>query len=57
MNGYEKSLATINSMRKNKKFQQFLEDERKKDDASLISYLILPVQRIPRCVLVLTHSV
>jgi hypothetical protein len=42
INGYERSMATINAMRNNTKFQKFLEEERKKNDASLVSYMILP---------------
>lgn len=54
VNNYERMVATINSMRKNRKFQAFLEDLRERcNGASLMSYLIMPVQRIPRYVLFL----
>ena len=58
LNGYEPSISTINSLRTNKKFQEFLNKMRNRlNDISLLdltSYLIMPVQRVPRYVLLLS---
>ena len=52
--GYEKSIATINSLRGNKAFQKLLEDKRDElKGRGIMTYLIMPVQRIPRYVLLL----
>lgn len=42
VNGFEKSLATINAQLKNKTFHKFLADERKSSGASLIVGLLKP---------------
>ena len=52
--GYEKSIATINSLRGNKAFQRFMEEKRDQlKGRGIMTYLIMPVQRIPRYVLLL----
>ena len=52
--GYEKSIATINALRGNKGFQKFMEDKRDElKGRGIMTYLIMPVQRIPRYVLLL----
>lgn len=53
LNGYPRSLQCINDNRGNKKFQAFLADKRKACGLDLMSYLIMPVQRIPRYELLL----
>ena len=64
LNGYEKALNTFNSLHKHKKFQEWLStDVREKLKAhaiangasqlDLLSYMIQPVQRVPRYVLLL----
>lgn len=54
MNGYESSLNILNSLQKNKKFSDFLELKRAEmKNMGIAAYLILPVQRIPRYVLLL----
>jgi len=56
LNQYEQSMEVFQRNRKNKKFQRFLKQQRE-DPASkgldLCSYLIMPVQRIPRYELLL----
>ena len=58
LNGYEPSIGTINSLRNNRRFQDFLTRMRARlNDISLLdltSYLIMPVQRVPRYVLLLS---
>ena len=52
--GYEKSIATINSLRGNKGFQKLMEEKRDElKGRGIMTYLIMPVQRIPRYVLLL----
>jgi hypothetical protein len=55
LNGYESSMSVINSLNNNKQFKKFLESRRKDPEISLdfMSYLIMPVQRIPRYELLL----
>jgi hypothetical protein len=54
LNNYGKALETINAHRNNKKFQNFLADTRKKGGLmDITSYMIMPVQRIPRYELLL----
>lgn len=57
MNGYEACLATLNTLRDSKKFMAFLSDVRlalkDKGGQDLMSYMIMPVQRVPRYVLLL----
>jgi hypothetical protein len=53
LNGYPRSLQCINDNRNNKKFQAFLAEKRKACGLDLMSYLIMPVQRIPRYELLL----
>jgi len=54
LNGYDKSIATINSLRANGKFQRLLEEKRDLlHGRGLMFFLIMPVQRIPRYVLLL----
>jgi len=54
LNFYERAIATMNSLRENSKFQKFLSDHMEQlRGKSLMSYLIQPVQRIPRYVLLL----
>jgi hypothetical protein len=64
LNGYEKFLSTLNDLRHNKKFQGFLSEvrtklaERRKEEQQrglpdLMSYMIMPVQRLPRYLLLL----
>jgi len=51
-NGYEKGIATLNSLRDNYEFNRFLDDCRQKlGGLGLMDFLIMPVQRIPRYVL------
>ena len=58
LNGYEPSISTINSLRNNRRFQDFLTKMKNRlNDISLLdltSYLIMPVQRVPRYVLLLS---
>lgn len=57
MNGYDKCLKSLSKLRSNKKFSKFMDGVRKKlqekGNLDLMSYLIMPVQRIPRYVLLL----
>jgi len=54
LNFYDKAIATMNSLRDNSKFQAFLNTHMEQlKGKSLMSYLIQPVQRIPRYVLLL----
>jgi len=58
LNGYEKTLSTLNALRAHKKFQDFLVECRKRlvktgNGLDLMSYMIMPVQRVPRYVLLL----
>lgn len=49
VNAYDKVLSTLSSLGKVKKFQSYAEEIRRKDrTASLESFLIMPVQRVPR---------
>lgn len=52
VDNYDNALAAIGGLRKNKAFQKFLEEKRKDINATggldLMSYLIMPIQRIPR---------
>ena len=58
LNSYEKAIATINSLRDNKKFQNFLKTKIVElNGKSLMYYLIMPVQRIPRYVLLLRELI
>lgn len=56
-NGYDKCLKSLSEFRSNKDFSLFMEDVRKnlqeRGNLDLMSYLIMPVQRIPRYVLLL----
>ena len=60
LNGYEKSIAAINNLRSHKKFQEWMTEVRSKlqkiGGLDLMSYMIMPVQRIPRYVLLLRVS-
>ena len=53
VNGYEKSISVLDKLNGNKKFQKLLEENREKygHGKTLAFYLIMPVQRIPRYVL------
>jgi hypothetical protein len=55
LNGYETSMSVINTLSGSKQFKQFLESRRQDPEVTLdlMSYLILPVQRIPRYELLL----
>jgi len=58
MSGYEKALQTMDKLCKNKTFQSFLIQQRESGDGNgpcldIMSYLITPVQRIPRYELLL----
>eukprot|EP00475_Leptophrys_vorax_P019975 TRINITY_DN2736_c0_g1_i1.p1 TRINITY_DN2736_c0_g1~~TRINITY_DN2736_c0_g1_i1.p1 ORF type:complete len:725 (+),score=210.00 TRINITY_DN2736_c0_g1_i1:40-2214(+) len=55
LNGYETSMTVINSLGSSKQFKSFLESRRQDPEVTLdlMSYLILPVQRIPRYELLL----
>jgi len=64
LNGYEKSLNTFNELRKHKKFAEWLAGEVRvafkahalatnSSQLDLLSYMIQPVQRVPRYVLLL----
>jgi len=57
LNDYQKCFDTLQALRQTKRFQQFLSDVRatllKKDNLDLMSYMIMPVQRVPRYVLLL----
>ncbi|GAB5354949.1 hypothetical protein AAMO2058_000163600 [Amorphochlora amoebiformis] len=53
LSGYDKALQTMDSLGKNKKFQEFLVNQREGGEGrgaclDIMSYLITPVQRIPR---------
>jgi len=48
MNGYAAAMETINGQFANQRFQNFLGAKRKECGLDLMSYLIMPVQRIPR---------
>lgn len=52
VNNYEKMIATITLLSKNKNFEKFLA-ETEREQMSLPSYLIMPIQRIPRYCLLL----
>ena len=58
LNGYEPSISAITSLRSNRRFQDFLTRMKVRlNDISLLdltSYLIMPVQRVPRYVLLLS---
>ncbi len=53
INNYSKIIETLSSLRKNRKFSNFLKAARKKATMEITGYLIGPVQRIPRYVLLL----
>lgn len=59
MSGYELALGTMDRLRKNKSFQAFLVSQQESGDGKgsscldIMSYLITPVQRIPRYELLL----
>jgi len=56
LNGYEQSIEILTNHSKNKKFQAFLAEKRDSDlckGLDIMSYLIMPVQRIPRYELLL----
>jgi len=59
INNYPKTIALLNSLRDNRKFQKFLEQTRSSDPSgqTLVSYLIMPVQRIPRYVLLFSELI
>lgn len=51
---YGRMVSTLNIMRSNDEFQKFLSEQRTRyGGQSMMSYLIMPVQRIPRYVLLL----
>lgn len=45
---YGHAMKTINSFRNNPKFQEFLQEKQLSSGQSILSFLIMPVQRIPR---------
>lgn len=58
---YDTAMETISGLKKNKAFQKFL-DEKRKDTSStggldLMSYLIMPIQRLPRYRMLITEVV
>jgi len=53
LNAYPTALHTIDEYRNDKKFQHFLATKRAKHGLDLVSYLIMPVQRVPRYQLLL----
>eukprot|EP00475_Leptophrys_vorax_P006006 TRINITY_DN13655_c0_g1_i1.p1 TRINITY_DN13655_c0_g1~~TRINITY_DN13655_c0_g1_i1.p1 ORF type:complete len:806 (+),score=221.61 TRINITY_DN13655_c0_g1_i1:147-2564(+) len=56
LNGYEQSIEILTQHSKNKKFQSFLAERRDSEvckGLDIMSYLIMPVQRIPRYELLL----
>eukprot|EP00467_Chlorarachnion_reptans_P002223 CAMPEP_0114523078 /NCGR_PEP_ID=MMETSP0109-20121206/21094_1 /TAXON_ID=29199 /ORGANISM="Chlorarachnion reptans, Strain CCCM449" /LENGTH=550 /DNA_ID=CAMNT_0001704359 /DNA_START=177 /DNA_END=1829 /DNA_ORIENTATION=- len=53
INHYGNIIETLSELRKNKKFTNFLKIARKEAKMEITSYLIQPVQRIPRYVLLL----
>ena len=55
LQNYPSALSTLDAQRKNRAFQTFLTDARKRSPSSLdlMSYLIMPVQRVPRYELLL----
>ena len=59
LNGYEDCLSAINALRGNRKFQDFLTRMRERlNEISILdltSFLIMPVQRVPRYVLLLDN--
>ena len=59
LNGYEASLSAITSLRSHRRFQEFLHRMRERlNEISILdltSYLIMPVQRVPRYVLLLSE--
>ena len=57
VNGYDNAMATINRLNKKKTFKKFLETKQREIGQSLMSYLIMPIQRIPRYVLLLKELI
>jgi hypothetical protein len=57
LNNYTEALNTIDKQRSNVKFQAFLTEKRKKCGLDLMSYLIMPVQRVPRYELLLRELI
>jgi hypothetical protein len=60
LQGYERSLNSFQELRNHKKFQEFLNEVKAElikqpGGLDLMSYMIMPVQRIPRYVLLLTE--
>eukprot|EP00808_Paulinella_micropora_P015728 g73573.t1 len=57
LNNYEKTLTTLEALRGQKKFVQFLDETKRRlerhGQLDLMSYLIMPVQRVPRYVMLL----
>jgi len=56
LNGYETALENLNSLKANRRFQEFLKSLRSDPEIgpnTLMSYLIMPVQRVPRYELLL----
>uniref|UniRef100_A0A7S3ZCI0 DH domain-containing protein n=1 Tax=Lotharella globosa TaxID=91324 RepID=A0A7S3ZCI0_9EUKA len=53
INHYADVIQTLSELRKNKKFTNFLKTARKSASSEITGYLIQPVQRIPRYVLLL----
>jgi len=57
VNGYENAMSVINTLNKKKGFKKFLEKKQATIGQSLMSFLIMPVQRIPRYVLLLRELI
>jgi 16S rRNA G527 N7-methylase RsmG len=57
LNGYTVALETFNRQMKNKKLQALLAERRANCPLDFMSYLIMPVQRIPRYELLLRELI
>mmetsp|Transcript_2262 Transcript_2262/g.5167 ORF Transcript_2262/g.5167 Transcript_2262/m.5167 type:complete len:532 (+) Transcript_2262:1670-3265(+) len=57
VNGYENAMSTIHKLNKKKAFRKFLEEKQNSIRQGLMSFLIMPVQRIPRYVLLLKELI
>jgi len=57
INGYDLAMETINKLSKKSKFRKFLQATQTSVGQSLMSFLIMPVQRIPRYVLLLKELI
>lgn len=59
LNGYQTCVDTLTALRQNRKFQQFMQTVKQNlasaGTLDLMSYMIMPVQRVPRYVLLLTE--